>query len=145
MIWGECKRLILQEFSSFQAIWRKLEDIFKIGLVRQGLISRVAPPTARAADVFHRGSLNYRENLSGAAPEKSFYKVALSSLRFVPKSRENQNHAGKYADHQSARSQGTPHSGRKVEVTRSRELPTAPRSMSSSHDTDAQEAELGSP
>jgi hypothetical protein len=57
----------------------------------------------------------------------------------------NQNHAGNHADHQPARSQGTNHSGRKVEVARSRELSPAPRSLPSGDDPYAQEAELGSP
>ncbi len=55
-----------------------------------GSAPRVAPPTARAANDWFRSGPNYRENLSGPAPEKSYYKVALSSLRLSPW--ENQNH-----------------------------------------------------
>ena len=115
----------------------------KIGLVRSGSTPMFAAPQCGLPAFPMRGRPSVQGKFIGSAPEKSFSEVSSSSLRFAPT--QNQNHAGNHADHQSARSQGTPHSGREVEVTRSRELPTAPRSLPSSHDPHAQEAELGSP
>ena len=113
-------------------------EIKKSKNIKLGL-ARVVAPTKFAAP--HRNSPP--QDRSESPNQGKTYRVQLrkkgsceeSRWRTGLSPRENQNHAGNHADHQSARSQGTPHSGRKVEVTRTCELPTAPRSLSPSHDT----------